>query len=74
MSTAKERERIFLYQLFPQDVLRPQVQFFPYIYKDLLVGKYHQTLLYRQIITNSLRCSWGMEALTFSLNSTHLTL
>ena len=46
MSTAKERERIFLYQLFPQDVLRPQVQFFPYIYKDLLVGKYHQTLLY----------------------------
>ena len=24
-----KRERIFLYQVFPQDVLRPQVQFFP---------------------------------------------
>ena len=74
MSTAKERERILLYQVFPQDVLRPQVQFFLYICKDLLVGKYHQTLPYRQIITNSLRCPWGKEALKFSLNSTHLTL
>ena len=24
-----KRERIFLYQVFPQEVLRPQVQFFP---------------------------------------------
>ena len=74
MSTAKERENLFITDL-SSECSQTSGTVFSYIYNDLLVGKYSQTLPYRHlIITDSLRHPWGKEALTFSLNSTHLTL
>jgi len=74
MSTAKEKEKenLFTPGLSP-GCTQTSGTVFSYIYNDLLVGKYSQTLPYRHlIIMDSLRCPWGKEALTFSLNSTHL--
>ena len=73
MSTDKERENLFISGL-SSGCTQTSGTIFSYIYNDLLVGKYSQTLPYRHlIITDSLFCPWGKEALTFSLNSTHLT-
>ena len=72
MSTAKERENLFIPGLSSGST-QTLGTIFSHIYNDLLVGKYRQVLPYWYlIITDSLRCPWGKEALTFSLNSTHL--
>ena len=70
MSTAKERENLFIPSL-SSGCTQTSGTVFPYIYNDLLVGRYSQTLPYRHNITDSLHCPWGKEALIISLNLTH---
>ena len=71
MSTAKERENVFIPGL-SSGCTQTSGTIFSYIYNDFLVGRYSQTLPYRHSITDSLRRPWEKETLIFSLNSTHL--
>ena len=64
-STAKERENLFIPGLSSGST-QTSGTIFSYIYNDLLVGKYSQTLPYRHlIVTDSLRRPWGKEPLHF---------
>ena len=61
----RERENLFIPGLSSGST-QTSGTFFSYIYNDLLVGKYSQTLPYRHlIITDSLRRPWGKEPLHF---------